>query len=69
MEAITPSLASIANLQILKCANTIADSLPDTRNKLLRFYIKLLTPQPILNPTKIRRSIAQHLSENKEYPW
>ena len=58
-----------ANLQILKCANTIADSLPDTRNKLLRFYIKLLTPQPILNPTKIRRSIAQHLSENKEYPW
>ena len=44
-----------ANLKIVKCANTIVDSLPDTRNKLLRFYIKLLTPQPILNPTKLEK--------------
>lgn len=58
-----------ANLKIANCANTIADSLPNTRNKLLRFIIKLLTTQPILNPTKIRRSIAKTLIENKQYPW
>jgi alkylation response protein AidB-like acyl-CoA dehydrogenase len=58
-----------ANLKIVHCANTIADSLPNTRNKLLRFIIRLLTPQPILNPTKIRRSIAKNLIENKQYPW
>jgi alkylation response protein AidB-like acyl-CoA dehydrogenase len=58
-----------ANLKIVHASNTIVDSLPDTRNKLLRFYVKLLTPQPILNPTKIRRSIAKHLIENKQYPW
>ena len=58
-----------ANLKIVHCANTVADSLPDTKNKLLRYYIKLLTPQPILNPTNIRRSIAKYMIENKEYPW
>lgn len=58
-----------ANLKIVHASNTIVDSLPDTSSKLLRFYVKLLTPQPILNPTKIRRSIAKHLIENKQYPW
>jgi alkylation response protein AidB-like acyl-CoA dehydrogenase len=58
-----------ANLKIVHCANTIADSLPNTRNKTLRLIIKILTPQPILNPTKIRRSIAKNLIENKQYPW
>lgn len=58
-----------ANLKIVHCANTIADSLPNTRNKMLRLFIRVLTPQPILNPTKIRRSIAKNLIENKQYPW
>ena len=58
-----------ANLKIVHCANTIVDSLPDTKNKLLRFYIRLLTPQPILNPTKIRRSLAKYIIEKKDYPW
>ena len=58
-----------ANIKIVHCANTIVDSLPDTKNKTLRYYIKLLTPQPHLNPTKIRRSIAENLVENKEYNW
>ena len=58
-----------ANLKIVHCANTVTDSLPDTKNKLLRYYIKLLTPQPILNPTNIRRNIAKYMIENKEYPW
>ena len=58
-----------ANIKILHCANTIIDSLPNTKNKTLRFYIKLLTPQPHLNPTKIRRTIAENLVENKEYNW
>jgi len=58
-----------ANLKILQCANNIADSLPNTRNKLLRFYIRILTPQPILNPTKTRRSLAKQLIEKKHYSW
>ena len=58
-----------ANLKIVHCANTIVDSLPDTKNKLLRLYIRLLTPQPILNPTKIRRSLAKYIIEKKDYPW
>ena len=58
-----------ANIKIVHCANTIVDSLPDTKNKTLRYYIRLLTPQPHLNPTKIRRSIAENLVENKEYNW
>ena len=58
-----------ANIKILHCANTIIDSLPNIKNKTLRFYIKLLTPQPHLNPTKIRRAIAENLLENKEYNW
>jgi hypothetical protein len=58
-----------ANLKIVHCANTIVDSLPNTKNKLLRFYIRLLTPQPILNPTKIRRSLAKYIIEKKDYPW
>ena len=58
-----------ANLKIVHCANTIVDSLPDTKNKVLRYYIKLLTPQPHLNPTRIRRSIAESLVESKNYNW
>tara|TARA_B100001287_G_scaffold190348_1_gene160768 strand:- start:6277 stop:8040 length:1764 start_codon:yes stop_codon:yes gene_type:complete len=58
-----------ANLKIVHCANTIVDSLPDAKNKLLRLYIRLLTPQPILNPTKIRRSLAKYIIEKKDYPW
>ena len=55
-----------ANIKIVHCANTIVDSLPDTKNKVLRYYIKLLTPQPHLNPTRIRRSIAESLVESKK---
>ena len=58
-----------ANIKIVHCANTIVDSLPDTKNKVLRYYIKLLTPQPHLNPTRIRRSIAESLVESKSYNW
>ena len=58
-----------ANIKIVHCANTIVDSLPDTKNKVLRYYIKLLTPQPHLNPTRIRRSIAERLVESKNYNW
>ena len=58
-----------ANIKIVHCANTIVDSLPDTKNKVLRYYIKLLTPQPHLNPTRIRRSIAESLVESKNYNW
>lgn len=59
----------VANQKVIQKANTIIDSLPNTKNRKLRFILKLLTPQLAINPTIIRRSLAQHMLEKGEYCW
>ena len=59
----------VANQKIIQKANTIIDSLPNTKNKSLRFIVKRLTPQLAINPTETRRNLAKHMIENGEYTW
>ncbi len=58
-----------ANQKIIQKANTIIDSLPNTKNRSLRFIVKRLTPQLAINPTETRRNLAKHVIENGEYTW
>ena len=58
-----------ANQKIIQKANTIVDSLPNTKNRSLRFIVKRLTPQLAINPTETRRNLAKHVIENGEYTW
>ncbi len=59
----------VANQKIIQKANTIIDSLPNTKNRSLRFIVKRLTPQLAINPTETRRNLAKHMIENGEYSW
>ena len=58
-----------ANQKIIQKANTIIDSLPNTKNRSLRFIVKRLTPQLAINPIETRRNLAKHVIENGEYTW
>ena len=55
--------------KIIQKANIIIDSLPNTKNRSLKFIVKRLTPQLAINPTETRRNIAKHMIENGEYTW
>jgi alkylation response protein AidB-like acyl-CoA dehydrogenase len=59
----------VANQKIIQKANIIIDSLPNTKNRSLRFIVKRLTPQLAINPTETRRNLAKHMIENGEYTW
>ena len=59
----------VANQKIIQKANTIIDSLPNTKNRSLRFIVKRLTPQLAINPTETRRALAKHMIEHGEYTW
>ena len=54
---------------MIQKANTIIDSLPNTKNRSLRFIVKRLTPQLEINPTETRRALAKHMIEHGEYTW
>tara|TARA_B100001758_G_C18415322_1_gene619076 strand:- start:3135 stop:4898 length:1764 start_codon:yes stop_codon:yes gene_type:complete len=59
----------VANQKMIQKANTIIDSLPNTKNRSLRFIVKRLTPQLAINPTETRRALAKHMIEHGEYTW